>query len=310
MKYIAFDAEFAINEVLELSVYHWDSETPDEQPAEVFHQYFKPRNEHRWPGSERVHHISPRMVAHRPHFSRFRDMVQRLVDEADCLVGFAIQNDIDALAREGIKGLDRKLAVDVRDMHWLCHGRLAGIELDSRRGLSVTAGELGIDFSESDAHGASYDTLKTMQCFVRLIQDFEDMSLREAAGTGQEVSEDGFLARYLQKWDTEREKYYREYAKGWIALVEAREGYRLKASRIAPPSGDKVVSVIHVMARMRGLDEIDARFTRKRHPEDRHVYCLDDSDIRWFAGYSNEYDAQESLHRKMQELRAHGGLFG
>ncbi len=303
--FVGFDGEFTDRQqMLELSMYAFDhclagSSTPSEGHREVFHQYFKPRDEYRWPSSERVHHISPRMVAHRPYFSRFRPMIEDIIAAADCLVGFAISNDIDALRREGVKGLDDKPYIDIRDLHWLCHGREAGVELDARRGLSVTAGELGIDFSDTDAHGASYDTLKTMECLEVLIDSFkEKYPLKEE---GQDL-----LAHYLQIWDTEREAYYEEYAKGWIALTEANGGYRLKASRLSEPKGDKVVATVRVMARNRALDEMDARFDRKRHPQNPHVYRLGEADIKWFRSYANVYDGQEPLHRKMQELRSHG----
>lgn len=312
LHFVGFDAEFAIQEVLELSIYSLDKDTSDGQHytdnndtrkatdlKEIFHQYFKPRNEYRWPGSERVHHISPRMVSHRPHFSRFRPMIEEIIDKADCLVGFAISNDIEALRREGIRNLDDKPYIDIRDMHWLCHGRDAGVELDARRGLAATAEELGVEFSDSDAHGASYDTRKTMECLEALLDTF-------TAKYPMTEDRNDLLAHYLQVWDKEREDYLREYAKGWIAIMEARDGYRLKASRLSEPKGDKVVSCVHVMARNRALDEMDAKFAKRRHPEDRHVYRLTQADIKWFENYTNEYDGQEGLHKKMMDLRSGG----
>lgn len=348
IRFVGFDAEFAIKEVLELSVYALaylpdpgspasaaaapaaaaESATGSPEAAEgdmpgegsenvceeVFHQYFKPRKEQRWPGSERVHHISPEMVRHRPHFLKFRPMVQNLIDKADCLVGFAIDNDIEALKYEGVERLDDKAVIDIRDLHWLCRGKDAGVPLDSRRGLSVTAGELGIEFSESAAHGASYDTLKTMQCLQVLLEEFNEKYPARSEGPEDGGTASGaadapaeeLLERYLHVWEQEREKYYREYAKGWIAVVEATGGYRLKASRMNEPKGEKIVAVIHVNARYRALNELDARFDKRRHPLDCNVYKLTKADLEWFKGYANEYDGQEPLHRKMHELRSHG----
>ena len=73
---------------------------------------------------------------------------------------------------------------------------------------------------------------------------------------------------------------------------------------MSEPSGDKVVAAIPVNARYRALDEMDARFHKRRHPLDRNVYRLTKTDIEWFKTYSNEYDGQEPLHRKMQDLRS------
>ncbi len=306
--FVGFDAEFAVKEILELSIYVLDyarggkevgEDTGEERHKEIFHQLFRPRNEHRWPGSERVHHISPKMVAHMPFFTRLRPRIQQMIDDADCLVGFAISNDIDALEFEGVTNLDSKPYIDIRDLHWLCYGRDAGIELDARRGLAATAEELGVEFNDSDAHGASYDTRKTMECLERLLDAFIEKYPLEEEKTD-------LLAHYLQIWDREREAYLKEYAKGWIAIVEAHEGYRLKASRLSEPKGEKVVASVRVMARNRALNEMDAHFSKRRHPENRHIYCLTKSDMKWFMDYANEYDGQEGFHKKMMELRATG----
>lgn len=332
LRFVGFDGEFAIKEIIELSVYSMEYPSADASESgynEVFHQYFKPRLEQRWPGSERVHHISPAMVRHRPHFLKFLPMVQKLIDEADCLVGFDIKNDVEALKYEGVEIPDDKPVIDVRDLHWLCHGKDAGVPLDSRRGLSATAEELGIEFSDSAAHGASYDTQKTMECLCRLLGEFVAKYPDESSDTSEpQTSEKGddrtpeyataqnsvmgsgrvtpqeFLERYLQVWVEERENYYREYAKGWIAIVEANDGYRLKASRVNEPAGDRIVATIHVNARYRALDELDVRFDRRRHPLDRKMYRLTKADIEWFKAYTNEYDGEERLHNKMHELRS------
>lgn len=332
LRLVGFDGEFAIKEIIELSVYSMEYTSADASQnnyAEVFHQYFKPRLEQRWPGSERVHHISPAMVRHRPHFLKFRPMVQQLIDEADCLVGFDIKNDVEALKYEGVERLDDKPVIDVRDLHWLCRGKDAGVPLDSRRGLSATAGELGIEFSDSAAHGASYDTQKTMECLNRLLVEFVAKYPAEPAVTsgaltsgesdgrtpdsaeaqtaeegGDPVAPRELLERYLQVWERERENYYREYAKGWIAIVEANDGYRLKASRMNQPAGDRIVAAIYVNARYRALDELDIRFDKRRHPLDRKLYRLTKADIEWFKAYTNEYDGEERLHNRMQDLRS------
>lgn len=300
MNIICLDAEFAIKEVLELSVWGFEFGNPDSKPRQVFHQYFRPREERRWPGSQRVHHISPAMVARKPGFSEWRKRIQQIVDEADVVVGFAIENDIEALEREGITGLADKPCVDVRDLHWLVRTRHDGVELDARKGLAATAGDLGVEFSENLAHGADYDTRITLDCFRRLAAEFELLEF----GEGEKPGSEEWLRRYLVRWDEEREAFLKRFAHGWVALQKWGEGYRLKASRMNVPAGSDIEVDIEVNARQRALDEIDAHFDRRRSSRDVHLYNLTAKDVEWFRKYSNEYDGQEPLHRRMAELRA------
>lgn len=295
-KIICLDAEFAILEVLELSIFADDLLPTGEGSArEVFHSLFRPVSERRWPGSQRVHHISPAMVRNAPYFRRRQAEIQRLIDESDCLVGFAIDNDLDALRREGISIDESKPVIDVRDLHWLLHGRAAGVELDARKGLAVTASELGIPFDDADAHGAKYDTQKTLECFRELMSRFADEC--------GDVAPDSLLELYFERWNREREEYLEAFAHGWVSITETREGYRLRASRLGPPSDDRTVATIEVNARWRALNEIDAHFDRKRHRDHPSLYLLTAADIEWFKNYTNTYDASEPMHRRLQDLR-------
>lgn len=293
---ICFDAEFANLEILELSVYS-DTVPSSGEPKEIFHSLFKPETERRWPGSERVHHISPAMVRKAPYFRRHRTEIQSLIDSADCLVGFAIENDIEALRREGVEIPEDKPLVDVRDLHWVVFGHKQGIELDARKGLGVTAGELSVEFKDEDAHGASYDTLKTLECFHQLIARFSS-EITEEGGTP-----DNILELYQSRWDTLREEYLEEFARGWVSLIEVRDGYRLKTSRVGPPAEGKALETITVNARWKAMNEIDARLDKKRHPDHPTVYKLKPSDIDWFRSYTNTYDADEPVQRRLYDLR-------
>lgn len=294
MKIVTLDAEFAVNEILELSLFAWDSDS-EEEPREILHELFRPRNERRWPGSERVHHISPKMVASKPPFTKFSRKIQTLIDASDCLGGFAIENDIAALEREGIEHLEEKPYLDVRDMHWLLHGREKGVELDARKGLAVTAEELGVDFSDNDAHGASYDTAKTLECLRILWREFMEKYPLSAD------SEASALEHYQQVWDEAKESFYREFAKGWITLIPATGGFRIKATRRKPEDED--LTTIEVNARHRALNEIDAMFDKRRIKGYADIYDLRAGEIAKFKSYANEYDGEEPTHRKLYQLR-------
>ena len=303
MKLLCFDAEFADHqEILELSIWEASGENWKER-RQVFHQYVKPRTCRRWPGSQRVHHISPQMVADKPYFSRWRATVQKLLDEADFIVGFDIGNDIGALAQEGVTGLEEKRVVDVRDFHWMVNTLSQGVALNSRKGLQTTAEELGVPFSENLAHGADYDTRVTLDCFLRLLEQYEKSAPAPAENSDESERGERFLPRYLSDWEKTLDNYQREFARGWIFLQKWKEGCRVKALQAGPPTGADVVESIAVAARYRALDEIDRHFSRHRDSRDSRVFLLTERDIEWFRNYTNEYDGEEQLHKRMLELR-------
>ena len=297
---IGFDAEFAIKEILELSIHRieaprdWTNEGGKlPQPSEVFHQFFKPRTERNWRDSIRVHHITPRMVAHRPPISRFDKPLREIIGTADVLVGFDIKNDIEALKGEGYDCFDDKAIIDVKDLFWLLRGRFDNIPLDSRKGLEATAETLEIEFSGDKAHGASYDTLITMLAFGTLFEEY--------ASKYPDLTLDRLISTYQEDWEKASDDYLREYAKGYVALIPAPDGYKIKSTRENHTEGAE--EVIRVNARFRALDEIDAHFNKRRVSGKKTVYRLREEDLRWFRQYKNEYDGNERLHKDLHKLR-------
>lgn len=149
-----------------------------------------------------------------------------------------------------------------------------------------------MEFEDNKAHGASYDTLMTMKCFLHLIgvysKNHPEASIKE------------LLQLYREEWELANDEYLREFAKGYLSLLPAAGGYRLKVSR--SPARNAELS-IPVNARKRALDEVDAKFFKRVSKTDHSVYCLKSTDIEWLKGYSNEYDSQEQIHQKMYDLR-------
>lgn len=293
MKILCLDAEFANVEMLELSVWEISGWPTGSARRQVFHQYFKPEHETRWPGAQRVNHISPEMVASKPHFSKWRPELQALFDSADLLVGFAIDNDIEKLVSSGIKGLEEKPIIDVIDFHWMLNSDPKEVSLYSRKGLDATAPALGVEFSENLAHGADYDTRVTADCFMKLTEAF--------ACEGEEAEQ--LLTRYNEEWGRARYEFERDFAHGWVSLVKVNGGYSLKVNKEEPRQSPKTEAVIEVSARRRAVNEIDSRFSKRRVMGMSGVYALKPSDIEWFKLYKNEFDSQESFHKKAYELR-------
>ncbi len=93
MNLISLDIEATDNgEMLELSIIrHADSQI-------VYHSYFRPSTARSWPNSQAVHHISPEMVKDSPSIMQEKKRIQDIIDKADGIIGFAIENDIKYLA--------------------------------------------------------------------------------------------------------------------------------------------------------------------------------------------------------------------
>lgn len=108
--------------MLELSkIRHSDSEI-------VYHSYFKPAVAHSWPNSQAVHHISPDMVKTAPAIKQEKKTIQNIIDQADGIIGFAIENDIKYLADSNISVGKDTLILEVRDWFWYYKGKELGID--------------------------------------------------------------------------------------------------------------------------------------------------------------------------------------
>ena len=279
---ICLDAEFTDHtEMLELSVY--DTATS----VEIYHSYFRPELEHRWPISQRIHHITPAMVRNEKPFRKRKAEIQAVVDRARDIVGFAIGNDITALSNQGIEGLDDKRIIDVRDIFWFVHGRHNGGDLNNAPGLLAVAHELGIDFSDSEAHSAGADTKATVDCYNALIA-------RHAA-TGTVPAGTDPLEDLLAQCDRAKAEYHRQQAAGFVGLLRAQgKTYKLKFLKSHAPEGPNVEHVIHVADRSIAQYDLLKRFARHLVPGRFDIYALTAADIEYFKAYTNEHDPEKS----------------
>ncbi len=280
MHIICFDAEMADgvgHELLELSVF-------DGCFREIYHSYFKPRIAKQWKGSEKIHHISPEMVKDKRHFDECLIEVQAVVDIADCIVGFAVENDILALEYNGVKGLREKLVLDVRELYWAYKGQTSGMSLDSIPGLVACASALGVDFTEDTAHSASADTKATLQCFAAVCRLASIDPSQEASLT--EMSEFCRLEKY---------EFRRRQAHGWVYLLKnGGGGYRLSFKKRDEFNNDSVVAKMEVNDRHKACYDLHNMFDKKISKKLDGALDLSAADIRRFNGYTNEYDEEMS----------------
>lgn len=294
MNLICLDIEATDNgEMLELSVInHSDG-------SMAYHSYFRPPTARTWPNSQAVHHISPEMVKDAPTIRKERPAIQRIIDGADGIVGFAVDNDIRYLQGSNIIVGDDVRIIDVRDWFWYYKGRYLDIEFGSVPRLAKCAELLGFEFSEeSEAHSAANDTLMTIKLFDALVAE---------ANTGLPLEDT--IREFEIILEKERRLYAERMARGFISLVHTQKGYLVKNNHQHPAS-DAEFS-IEVPGRFQAEHDIRKKFRKRETSPDSHVYDLRKSDIEFFKGYANSYDAgKEEFYRHLVKAKkkARSGL--
>lgn len=287
MNLICLDIEATDNgEMLELSVINQSDCTT------AYHSYFRPPTARTWPNSQAVHHISPEMVRNSPSIKNERKAIQQVIDSADGIVGFAIDNDIRYLQGSGIRVDGKKKVIDVRDWFWYYKGRYLDIDFGSVPRLAKCAELLGFEFSEeSEAHSAANDTLMTIKLFNALVEEAAmGLPLRES------------IARFEELFEEERRLYAERMARGYISLVKTQKGYLVKNNHQHPTSDAE--HWIEVAGRFQAEHDIREKFRKREAPADPNHYTLRKADIEYFKSYANEYDAEkEEFYRHLVKAK-------
>ncbi len=287
MNLISLDIEATDNgEMLELSIIrHSDSQI-------VYHSYFRPSASRSWPNSQAVHHISPEMVKDSPSIKQEKKRIQDIIDQADGIIGFAIENDIKYLVGSNISiGKDTSI-LEVRDWFWYYKGKELGVEFGSVPSLSKCAQMLGFDFSEdAEAHSATNDTLMTIKLFDTIVS---------IADTGLPLLET--IKQFEGLYEEEKRLHAQEMAKGYISLVKTHKGYLIKNNH-AHPAADAEVS-IGVESRFVAEHDIREKFRKRETAQDSALYNLRKTDIDFFKAYTNRYDPEkEEFYRHFLKAR-------
>ena len=290
------DAEFVDNqEMIELSVWNLEG-------REVYHRFFKPAEIKEWPVSEAVHHISPADVRHCASFAKCRPEIQSVFDRAEYIVGFATKGDIAHLSKSGIKGLDKKKVIDIKQMFWLYIGQDRDYDYYGIPGLSRVSEMLGVEFGEKGAHSASEDTLVTLKCFNALASMIPDNPYAEP-------TEEAFkkaVSQFEQEFSLAKDAYERKKAHGWIHIMKGAGGvFKLLFKRKEPEDSPQLVGKIEVGDISKAEADIMARFQRKMLQGNRSLFRLSRNDLKSLLAYTNEYGDEEehSLNKKLVQLQ-------
>lgn len=295
---ICFDTEMVGEQrLIELSIFNGTEK-------EIYHSYYNPGKVREW--REEIHHISREMVKDAPRFNAVKKEVQKIVDESDMIVGCALKNDVDALTHHGINGLDRKIHIEIQEWHWLMRGVDAGESLYRAHSLLSIAQDLGIDFAEEEAHGASADTLATIRCFNALKREFVERYF-----AGEEPEMDDILKKYNAEFERERHEFLRNEAAGHVQLIEHDGGvYSLKFNQHIERAHKKCVAIIDVADRFIAEMELKKKFCKRQLRENPELFRLKSGDIENFKSYSNEFDEERSAFCKQFTSGRLGRLTG
>lgn len=287
MNLICLDIEATDNgEMLELSIInHADTRT-------VYQSYFHPVTARSWPNSQAVHHITPAMVRDAPTVKKERRKIQTLVNAADGIIGFAVDNDIRYLNSNNIPVREDIKVIDVRDWFWYYKGKHLDIEFGNVPRLAKCAELLGFEFNEeSEAHSAANDTLMTIKLFNALVEEAAmDLPLEQA------------IERFEQLFDVERRLYAEKMARGFISLVRTPKGYVIRNNH-QHPTADAEYSV-EVAGRFQAEHDLREKFSKRSTTADPGYFDLRKSDIDFFLNYSNVYDPEkEEFYRHLVKAR-------
>lgn len=148
------------DEILQLSIVDADTKQV------LFDKLIKPKYKTEWEAAQSVNHISPEMVASCYTFEEYPDKVQRIIDQAEEIIGYNTQFDLDFLTDSpctGIKIPSYCKVVDVMQEYSECYGRWDAKNHRYKWVKLVEAAEhFGFDWDQYPAHNSLGDVYATL----------------------------------------------------------------------------------------------------------------------------------------------------
>lgn len=166
-KYIVLDTETtglnaAEDEILQVSII-------DNEGAVLFDSYIKPTQHTEWAEAERIHHITPEMVADAPTIAEVMPEINDILNRYDKIVGYNLKFDKAFLENNGAEFLSTEYT-DVMKMFAPIYG-----EWNDQRGsykwqkLTIAADYYGYDWSEhKEAHNSLGDCYATLHVYKEI----------------------------------------------------------------------------------------------------------------------------------------------
>lgn len=308
-KVICLDAEFAQGyssagqtlAMLELSI-------SDANGDLIYSSRFRPERFRRW--RLNPHNISPADVAGAPRFRKCLPEIQRIIDNADYITGFALENDFRRLNDEGIVIPDDKRIIELRDWFWILYGKDHGMDYAEGIGNEKVAETLGIEVEEALVHASAYDihlSLESLNALLHYAHPADAGDDETKSGSGRKkcdaVDMKSFYEDTMKRFKAEKEEYDRERAAGFCYIVKKGEGYIMKCVVEEPKGRDDIVACTRVADRKKALIDLSQMFTGHAVQGNVMIRNLSEAKLKRFKSYSNTYDAEAGpLQAKLLRL--------
>lgn len=143
----------AYDEILELAIVSEDGKT-------LFHEYFRPDKKKSWDRAASINGIYPQDVEKECSIKTYHEVIQRILDAADFVVGYNVEFDLGMLQHAGFPCKAEPVDVMKIFSEWQ--------QTKKWRRLTACAEACGYDWGKTSAHGALADTLATRFCWQKL----------------------------------------------------------------------------------------------------------------------------------------------
>ena len=153
----------------------------------------RPRKARRWPFTEKIHHITPRMVAKAPTLEDLSDRIAEILANAEEIIGYSVSNDWRYLKEiPQVAAQEETLRGKVRCCQ-VFYDRLIRHDFpaleNGKRSLSNAMAVLGLDW-DARKHSSLGDTIATLKVWRRIFLEREMIRIPEPE-TAEEGPGDG-----------------------------------------------------------------------------------------------------------------------
>jgi len=146
-------------EILQLSIINQDGEI-------LFNEYFKPMFAESWEVAMRINHITPEMVANKPHIYERMQEIHAILRGTKCVIGYNTAFDLRMLEAFGLDIADTVTVVDVMRLFTPVRGiwneQFGSYE---RQSLQKCAQYYHYDWGNDTAHDSLADCRATLFCY-------------------------------------------------------------------------------------------------------------------------------------------------
>lgn len=151
------------DDLLQVSIIGFDKQV-------LFDEYIKPTNATEWPEAMAVNGITPEMVKDCKTIDERREEIQKIIDEAELIIGYNIFFDLEMLESKGItwRGRGPKRVYDVMETFAEIYGEWNAYYGNYKwQKLSKCADYYGYEW-EVDAHNSLGDVYATLYCYKEM----------------------------------------------------------------------------------------------------------------------------------------------